>query len=502
MKKLFLNSLLILSISATVNFAQTVKPAQATATATAKTKQVTEVPFFNKVLPNGLEVIVLPDASVPLVTVELAVRNGSFTEPPELNGLSHLYEHMFFKPNQAALLSQCETVLRTGGLNDLGKRMCVNPLKLKSQIGSLAYLNDSDQLSIFNGTTREEVVNYFYTTTSPYLASAIRLVNDAVRYPTFDEQDFKEEIQVVIGEIDRNESNPFFYLNRTLNDKLFYKYPTRKNALGTRETVLSATTDKMRTIQSRYYVPNNSALVVTGDVVPEDVFKFAEQSFGSWERRKVDPFTDFPLVEHPPLPKSEGFIVEQPVQNVLINIGWHGPSIGKDDAATYAADVFSYILSQPNSRFQRAMVDSGLTVGAEMNYYTQRNIGPISLTLVTTPDKAKAALKAAFAEIAQFDKPDYFTDEELESAKTILESRDLFDREKPSEYSHTLGFWWSSTGIDYFRGYYKNLRATSRTDTNRYVKTYIQGKPHIGVALISSQAQAETKITPEDLIGK
>src|SRR5215213_2714931 len=51
-------------------------------------------PFVNRVLPNGLEVIVLEDHSVPLVTVELAVRNGSFTEPPELNGLSHLYEHM------------------------------------------------------------------------------------------------------------------------------------------------------------------------------------------------------------------------------------------------------------------------------------------------------------------------------------------------------------------------------------------------------------------------
>ena len=148
------------------------------------------------------------------------------------------------------------------------------------------------------------------------------------------------------------------------------------------------------------------------------------------------------------------------------------------------------------------MVDSGLTVGADINYYTQRNVGPISLTLVTTPGKAKAALKAAYTEIAQFDKPDYFTDEEMESAKTILESRDLFDREKPSEYSHTLGFWWSSTGIDYFRGYYKNLRATSRVETNRYVVNYIQGKPHVGVALISAQAQAESKITPADLIGK
>lgn len=502
MKKIFLSSLLILSILTSVNFAQTAQAKQATTDKTAPTKQTADVPFVNKVLSNGLEIIVLPDSSVPIVTVELAVRNGSFTEPPELNGLSHLYEHMFFKPNQANLIYQCEIALNAGGLNDYGRRVCAEPLKLKSQIGSVTYLNNSDQLSIHNGTTREEVVNYYYTTTSPYLPAAIRLINDAVRYPTFDEQELKEEIQVVIGEIDRNESNPFFYLSRTLMDKLYYKYPSRKNALGTRASVLSATTEKMRMIQSRYYVPNNSALVVTGDVKPEEVFRLAEESLGSWEKRKIDPFKEFPLVEHPPLTKSEGYLVEQPVQNVLLTVGWHGPSIGKDDAATYAADVFSYILSQPNSRFQRAMVDSGLTVGADISYYTQRNVGPISLTLVTTPDKAKAALKAAYAEIAQFDKPDYFTNEELESAKTILESRDLFEREKLSEYAHTLGFWWSSTGIDYFRGYHKNLRASSRAEINRYVKTYIQSKPHVGVALISPEARAEAKITPEDLIGK
>ncbi len=503
MKKIFLSCLLVFSILTSVNFAQPAKAKQAVATKTATTKQTnSEVPFVNKVLSNGLEVIVLPDASVPIVTVELAVRNGSFTEPPELNGLSHLYEHMFFKPNQANLLFQCELALNAGGLNDYGRRVCAEPLRLKPQIGSLAYLNNASQLSIHNGTTREEVVNYYYTTTSPYLPDAIRLINDAVRYPTFDEQELKEEIQVVIGEIDRNESNPFFYLNRTLMEKLYYKYPTRKNALGTRASVLSATTEKMRTIQSRYYVPNNSALIVTGDAKPEDVFRLAEASFGNWEKRKVDPFVDFPLVEHPAIAKSEGHIVEQPVQNVLIQVGWHGPSIGKDDAATYAADVFSYILAQPNSRFQRAMVDSGLTVGAEIGYYTQRNVGPIALTLTTTPDKAKAALKAAYAEIAQFDKPNYYTDEELESAKTILESRDLFEREKLSEYAHTLGFWWSSTGIDYFRGYHKNLRATSRAEITRYVDIYMQGKPHVGVALISSQAQAQAKITAEDLIGK
>ena len=118
------------------------------------------------------------------------------------------------------------------------------------------------------------------------------------------------------------------------------------------------------------------------------------------------------------------------------------------------------------------------------------------------PERAKDALKAFYAELAQFDKPNYFTDEELDSAKTILESRDLFEREKLSDYAHTLGFWWSSTGIDYFRSYHKTLRATSRAEITRYVKTYMQGKPHIGVALISSNAQSQAKITSEDLIGK
>ena len=64
-------------------------------------------------------------------------------------------------------------------------------------------------------------------------------------------------------------------------------------------------------------------------------------------------------------------MIVQPVQNVIINIGWHGPSIGKDNPATYAADVFSFILRQPNSRFQRNLVDTGLV--AEWISVTTRN---------------------------------------------------------------------------------------------------------------------------------
>src|SRR5258705_11459845 len=179
---------------------------RSTAAAPARAKSVPlaeAVPFVNKTLSNGLEIVVFEDHSVPLVTVELAIRNGSFTETPELNGLSHLYEHMFFKANRA---------MKEGA----------------------DYMQNIDQLGIsYNGTTREEESEYFMTTTTPNFPVAMRFIRDSARYPAFDQKDFDQERQVVIGEIDRQQSNPYGVLGIELNRRLFYQYPTRKNPLGT-----------------------------------------------------------------------------------------------------------------------------------------------------------------------------------------------------------------------------------------------------------------------------
>jgi zinc protease len=429
------------------------------------------VPIVDRKLANGLDVVVLEDHSIPLVTVELAVRNGSLTEPPELNGLSHLYEHMFFKSNRAT-------------------------------IDRALYLRDIDQLGIiYNGTTQEEVVEYYFTTTSPNFAVAMRFMRDSARYPAFDERELANEREVVVGEIDRQESNPFSVVSDEMNKRLFFKYPSRKRPIGDRQTVRSATPETMRLIQGRYYVPNNAAVIITGDVVPAEAFKVAEELFGDWPKRPRDPFEEFPLVEHPPLEKSEAAIVTRPVQNVVISLGWHGPSMGKDDVSTYAADVFSFILRQPNSRFQRVLVDSGLTAGVNLGYYSQRNVGPINLMMQATPDKARAGIRAVYEEIARFNDPSYYTEEELESAKALLEADDLYSREKLSSYTHTIAFWWSSAGLDYFRGYLRRLRGTSRADISRYITTYIQGKPHVGLAVLSPDALRASGLTTADLLG-
>lgn len=509
MKKNLISSVLILSFLATTAFAQSNKirktiPKNKAKAEVAQTKQdEIKAPFVNKKLANGLEVIVLPDSSVPLVTVEIAVRTGSFTEPLEFNGLSHLFEHLIFKPNRAVRIWGCEKFLKEKNAAAYQSANCSEQLKYKKDVGNVDYLNYDDQMGAArNATTREEVVNYYLTTTSPYLPIAIKKMSDAIRFPVFTKTFLENEKKIVIGEIDRREDSTGEILQEAIQNRLFYKYPTRKRVSGTRETVNSATIEKLEKIKSRYYVPNNTALIVTGDVEPEKVFKLAEESLGAWKKREVDPFKEFPLVEHPPLKKSEGVIIENNrVNSVIMQIGWLGPSIGKDDEATYAADVFSYILAQPDSKFSREMMDSGVAIQAGLGYYTQRNVGPIFMTLVTSPENAREALDKVYQQIEQFDDPDYFTDQELENSKTLFEARALFEREKLTIYTHTLAFWWSTTEIDYYRGYYKNLRAVSRKDINRYVQTYIKNKPRVSVALLSDSSQKTAKLTEDWLIG-
>ena len=200
-----------------------------------------------KVLANGLEVIVVENHGVPLATIEIDVKNGSFTQSPEYEGLAHMYEHMFFRAN--------------------------SEYPEPNQFWDRA----SDLGAVFNGTTREEVVNYYMTVPADKLGDGIHLLATALRGPLFRRDELERERQVVIGEYDRNESSPFFALTRQMDAKLYPGNFSRKNVIGDRAVILSTTPEKMRTIQQRYYVPNNSVLIVAGDVNPARVFEVAER---------------------------------------------------------------------------------------------------------------------------------------------------------------------------------------------------------------------------------
>lgn len=422
-----------------------------------------------KILSNGLEVIVVENHGVPLATVEIDVKNGSFTQTPEYEGLAHMYEHMFFRADSTY-----------PGPSEFWDKA-------------------SDLGAVFNGTTSEERVNYYMTVPADSAAAALRLLSAALRAPLFRPDELERERQVVIGEYDRNESNPFFALSRAMDVRLYPGNFSRKDVIGDRRVILTTTPEKMRTIQHRYYVPNNSALIVTGDVIPSMIFALAESDLGGWPRG-ADPFSAEPIPQIPRLTRSEGVVVEGPVNAVSVQIQWQGPSVGLDPEATYSADVFSDVLNDPQSQFQQRLVDSGLWQAIGVNYYTLNHTGPITISGQTSPEQLRAALKALESEIAKFDQPGYFTQEELEAQKAHRAVTSAFDRERSSGFAHTLGFWWSVASLDYYMGYVDNMAARSLGDLREYARRYIVGRPHVTGVLISPDARRAISLTEAELV--
>jgi zinc protease len=444
--------------------AQRAQPAAAGASAARLGAQRAELERLiqRKVLANGLEVIVVENHGVPLATIEIDVKNGSFTQTPETEGLAHVYEHMFFKANA----DYPDADLFNARAAELG--------------------------AVFNGTTTEERVNYYLTIPADSLPGGMRFIASALRSPLFHPNELAQERSVVIGEYDRAESSPFYDLTTAVGKALWGSAWPRKNPIGERAAILAATPEKMRAIQQRYYVPNNSALIVTGDVSPAAVFALAERSFGDWPRRP-DPFTVDPIPPVPPLLRDTTVIVESPISSVVLMLQWQGPSVGADPAATYAADVFSDVINQSGSAFQRRLVDSGLFQSVGINYYTLDKVGPITITGETTPEKLPEALRALEQEIERFDDPTYFSATELEASKRKRAVGTALGLERASGFAHTIGFWWSVASLDYYMGYVDAMAARTPADLRGYAKRYVIGRPRVTGILLSPEARTALK---------
>ncbi len=423
--------------------------------------------MFYSTLPNGLAVLVIEDNSVPLATIMITCKNGAYTEAPEFNGLSHLYEHMFFKANK-----NYKTV------DDF--------LQRTSELGIRS-----------NGSTSFENVNYYFTLPDYNLKEGLDFMNSAIRYPKFDKKEMAHENEVVDAEFQRNESNPGYALSTAMDHHMWGDLFSRKNPIGDHQVIRSATPAMMDSIKNKYYFPNNCLLTVAGNVKHEDVLKEVGRIYGSWKSSGFDPFQKWPIPEFKPLQKTDYFIVESQLSRVpLLMLEWEGPDTRNDVHSTYAADVFSYIVNQNSSKLNKALVQSGLALQCNIGYLTMNHVGPINIMCVPNPMHVKACLAELKKQIEMMDNDDYVTDEQIETAKRKLEVNQLKEKEVTSDFTEVMSFWWASSSIDYYTGYLDNLKKITRADLQTYVRRYIKNKPYCAGLLISPELK--DKVHPEE----
>ena len=176
-------------------------------------------PWTRFKLDNGLEVLVCENHLTPIVTIEVAVKNGSFTETPEINGLSHLYEHMFFTAN-------------------------------KRDTSEDDFLDRVDRLGIvYNGETHEENVQYYFTLPKQNLEKGLDFMSVAISSPLFKESELQNQKIVVNGEFDRNEANPYFEFTRDISKNYGAISGIERNRSASAPRLNAATREKMLAIQ-------------------------------------------------------------------------------------------------------------------------------------------------------------------------------------------------------------------------------------------------------------
>ena len=412
-----------------------------------------------KTLSNGLQVYTVEKPDIPMVTILIAVKNGAFVETPDIDGLAHLYEHMFFKANEQ-IPSQAEFIKI---LDEMGVELGPN----------------------MNAYTSTESVRYFYTLQSRYLDRGIEFLADAVKGPKFLQDELKNERKVVIGEFDRYEASPtqVFY-QKDVMEKMFSTYFTRKNTIGSRDVILAATPEQMHSIQHRFYIPNNAALFVVGAYDEATLWPSIERNFGTWEEGQ-DPFVENPIPEHPAIQEIQTFTKNAEVQNANVVQAYQGPRQGIDNKESISFDLLSIMLGREDSAFQKELVHSGLVSSAGFFSWSQRYTSPLFFNLEASSDKAQVAYEKMKNLIERLANGQDISEKDFETAKISTEVRSAYDRESGQHYALGLADVWSSTGaLDYYTNYVTLMKSITFDEFKASLGKYLKDKPYVGGALL------------------
>jgi len=421
--------------------------------------------IFSKQLPNGLEMLVVEDHSVPLVTLNITFKAGAINQTSADQGLIGLYGEMMLRGNKI-YPSTSTFAYRAGALGIMGG----------------------------NRIASEENTTYYFTLPRENLEDGLKYMNSAVRFALLSPLDLEKEKQIIGDEIKEKRTLPTSPLNEEMAHQLWGDQYCRKIALGDSSVINAATIEMMYTLKSKFFNPDNALLIVGGDVDHESAFKIIESVFGDWQTPSGNDQGQWIAPEFKPLEKTKYFIAgSEQAGAPQIDIYWHGPDTRNDVAATYAADVFSYIVNQNSSKLRMALIPTGLATSVFVNYLTLKHTGPISIIVSPNPAKVKECMDEIRRQVALMDNDDYLTDAEISTAKRILEITDVRREDVTSDFVLTLSFWWSSATLDYYFTYLDNLRRVSRADLKSYVDKYIKNQPYCAGLLISPTLRTEIK---------
>jgi zinc protease len=259
-------------------------------------------------LPNGLRLVTVPTEFPDLVALYIVVQAGSRNEvEPGKTGFAHLFEHLMFRGSANFTKEQRDAILKTAGAES-------------------------------NATTSNDRTVYFETFSKDDLDPVLKLEADRFQRLKYDESAFKTEALAVLGEYNKDSTDPSSRLSEALSATAFRKHTYSHTTIGYRADVENMPNEYAYSLEfyKRFYRPEYVTILMVGDVTPEHALDLTRKYFGDWKRGDYKP--GIPL--EPPQTEARSVKVDwsSPTLTSVV-VAFHAPAYSDEDKEKAALDI-------------------------------------------------------------------------------------------------------------------------------------------------------------------
>ncbi|MFV0555220.1 MAG: M16 family metallopeptidase [Mangrovibacterium sp.] len=271
------------------------------------------IEFTRHRLDNGLEIILYPDNSTPMVVLNLCYHVGAKHEKPHRTGFAHLFEHLMF-----------------GGSENIPDYDL--PVHLASGEN--------------NAFTTNDFTNYYITLPKANIETGFWLESDRMLALDFSQKSLDVQKKVVIEEFkQRNLNQPYGDVWALLRELCYKVHPYQWATIGKEIAhIEEATLEEVKDFFYRFYAPNNAVLVVGGNFDEAEVLRLANKWFAPIPKRELG---NKVLPEEPKQTEFRELTVERKVPDSKVYLAFHMPP--RASREYYMCDLISDVLSNGDS---------------------------------------------------------------------------------------------------------------------------------------------------------
>lgn len=416
-------------------------------------------------LSNGLSVLVQPDFTAPVVSIQFWCASGSIHETPWLGaGLSHLLEHLMFKGTPTRGNSQMAQQIQ-----DLGGHL--------------------------NAYTSFDRTVYHVDLPSDHALSALEILGDAVFNSTIPAEEFAKEMEVIRREFAMGRDNPDSELGKLIFQTAFIRHPYRHPVIGYLDLFNQLTRDDVLAYYHERYAPQNLSLIVCGAVAPETIFARAAELLEKVPRRKM---ADLYLPHEPRQHQRRALRREFPTQLSRVALCW--PMGGFDHADTPALDLLAMLAGGGrSSRLHQSCVEKlALAEQLDAFAYAPADHGLWGIEVRCAPDKEEALVAEIGHQILLFQEeaPEL---RELDRAKRQSLLHQVHSQKTMSGKAASLGRGWLYQRDPHLSArYHEHIQAVTPEEILTVARRYFHTERENLVSLVpQSEKQAAAALTRE-----